>query len=250
MAETPGLKPIERSGDQAGTWKWEETNDTDYWSDSLLANPALPPIWSATVNYTEGNPVFYNGAIYTAINDVSATTTTPAADRDNWQRTGASVQEVRSGPNSGLGSRSVIPTNGAGLYRFRFNTNEVAAGEPTEFIASTDNANTGGNDVLITLNHPPAGTGTGGGLTSVTSDDTLSGTGTSASPLGISDAVRNQLLLINGFLLLTRGSTTGTRTAYTGMLPGFDTTSQTYYFDTSDSSWYDVSTGGTALIGF
>ena len=185
MAEIYGLKPEERTGDQAGTWKWAEANDTDYWADSLLANPALPPIWSATATYTTGQQVFYAGEIYTAIADRSATTTTPNNDSANWQRTGASVQEVRSGPNSGLGSRSVRPTNGAGLYRFRFNTNEVAAGEATEFVASTDNANTGGNDVLITLNHPPipTSTGPGGNVNSVGTGNGLTNLGTATNPI-------------------------------------------------------------------
>ena len=90
------------------------------------------------------------------------------------------------------------------------------------------------------------GGGGGSGLTSVSSDDTLQGDGAS-NPLGISDAVRNELLLINGFFL-NRGGVTGTRTVYTGSIGGRD--SRNYWFDTSDSAWYDAETGGNMLIDF
>ena len=90
------------------------------------------------------------------------------------------------------------------------------------------------------------GGGGGSGLTSVSRDDTLTGDGAS-NPLGISDAVRNELLLINGFFL-NQGGVTGTRTAYTGSIGGRPSTD--YWFDTADSSWYDAATGGNRLIGF
>ena len=60
------------------------------------------------------------------------------------------------------------------------------------------------------------GGGGGSGLTSVSRDNTLTGDGAS-NPLGISDAVHNELLLINGFFL-NRGGVTGTRTVYTCLL--------------------------------
>ena len=90
------------------------------------------------------------------------------------------------------------------------------------------------------------GGGGGSGLTSVSRDDTLTGDGAN-NPLGISDAVRNELLLINGFFL-NQGGVTGTRTAYTGSIGGRPSTD--YWFDTADSSWYDAATGGNRLIGF
>ena len=90
------------------------------------------------------------------------------------------------------------------------------------------------------------GGGGGSGLTSVSRDATLTGDGAN-NPLGISDAVRNELLLINGFFL-NRGGVTGTRTVYTGSIGGRP--SADYWFDTADSSWYDAATGGNRLIGF
>ena len=90
------------------------------------------------------------------------------------------------------------------------------------------------------------GGGGGSGLTSVSRDATLTGDGAN-NPLGISDAVRNELLLINGFFL-NRGGVTGTRTVYTGSIGGRD--SRDYWFDTSDSSWYETATGNDRLIGF
>ena len=90
------------------------------------------------------------------------------------------------------------------------------------------------------------GGGGGGGLTSVSRDATLTGDGAN-NPLGISDAVRNELLLINGFFL-TPGAATGTRTVYTGSIGGRPSTN--YWFDTADSSWHDAATGGNRLIGF
>ena len=91
------------------------------------------------------------------------------------------------------------------------------------------------------------GGGSSSGLSSVNSDDTLQGDGTSGNLLGISDAVRNELLLINGFFL-TSGGSTGTRTVYSGSIGGRPSTD--YWFDTADSSWYDAATGGNRLIGF
>ena len=91
------------------------------------------------------------------------------------------------------------------------------------------------------------GGGSSSGLSSVNSDDTLQGDGTSGNLLGISDAVRNELLLINGFFL-TPGAAPGTRTVYTGSIGGRP--SRNYWFDTADSAWYDAATGGNRLIDF
>ena len=60
--------------------------------------------------------------------------------------------------------------------------------------------------------------------------------------------IRNSILLTGGFVLLTEGNVTGNRTEYSGSLVGETTTS--YYYDSSDDSWYDASTGGNLLIGF
>ena len=59
--------------------------------------------------------------------------------------------------------------------------------------------------------------------------------------------LRNRMLLTQGFLL-TEGTTTGTRTEYSGSLVGEEP--QAYFFDSSDNTWYDAITGGNALIAF
>ena len=157
------------------------------------------------------------------------------------------VTDIRLGTTS-----NIMVNEGLNYYGVTFGSNAatIAGSTPTsdaEFRINGESANrirgTFGINTGIT---------DGDGLTAVSSDDTLSGNGTSVNPLGVSDALRNMFLLINGFLLLTRTTSAdvGTREAYVGRLPGFDTANQTYYFDSSDSSWYDVSTGGTALIGF
>ena len=67
-------------------------------------------------------------------------------------------------------------------------------------------------------------------------------------------AIRNRTLLTGGFLLARdAGSDQGTREAYTGPIVGEiinGDSSPTYWFDSSDSNWYDVAIGGVALIGF
>ncbi|MDA8042345.1 MAG: hypothetical protein MPJ22_08015, partial [Pirellulales bacterium] len=64
------------------------------------------------------------------------------------------------------------------------------------------------------------------------------------------DGIRNSILLSGGFTILARDSAmdSGTRRAYTGSIAGFP--SATYWYDSSDRSWYDASTAGNRLIGF
>ena len=152
------------------TGKVQEYNPTTDSIDPRVMPPALPPTWSATTTYTVGNQVFYDGDLYTAIASVSPTTTTPNNDSSNWQRSGVSLQEIRSGANSGLGSRSVTAPSGSGFYRMRFTVNNTTSSSTTpEFVISTDNANPGGSDALLTLNLPPIPTSGGGGGGGVTS---------------------------------------------------------------------------------
>ena len=63
--------------------------------------------------------------------------------------------------------------------------------------------------------------------------------------------IRNTALLTGGFLLTEMAATSGqdaNRDRYNGAIAGF--AAQDYWFDNSDDSWYDVETGGTALISF
>ena len=63
-------------------------------------------------------------------------------------------------------------------------------------------------------------------------------------------AIRNRALLTGGFLLArVSASDSGTREAYQGPIVGEDG-QPIYWFDSSDSTWYDAATGGTDLIGF
>ena len=85
------------------------------------------------------------------------------------------------------------------------------------------------------------------GGTTISTGNGLLGTGSSTNPARLDPAVRNDLLLVNGFFL-TSGTTVGTRTPYTGQIAGFP--SATYWFDTADSAWHDAQSGGNRLIGF
>ncbi len=87
------------------------------------------------------------------------------------------------------------------------------------------------------------------GLTIVTNNDNnrYSWSGTEWE-LNFNRRIRDALLLGSGFILLTEGNTTGTRTAYTGSIIGEPTT--TYYFDSNSSAWFDAVTGGNLIIAF
>ena len=59
------------------------------------------------------------------------------------------------------------------------------------------------------------------------------------------------LLLTNGFLLPENSAmSTDDRDAYTDTLGVYGTANQVYWFDNTNDGWFDVATGGTALISF
>ena len=65
------------------------------------------------------------------------------------------------------------------------------------------------------------------------------------------DRILYALLLTNGFLLPeVTASNTATRDAYQDTLGVYGTANQIYWFDNTNDSWYNVATGGTALISF
>ena len=69
------------------------------------------------------------------------------------------------------------------------------------------------------------------------------------NPAVLDPGIRNDILLINGFLLPRDSSMDmGSRRAYTGSLTGLP--SATYWYDSSDRSWYDAATAGNRLAGF
>ena len=68
---------------------------------------------------------------------------------------------------------------------------------------------------------------------------------------GLSDAFRYSLLLTNGFLMQENTAmSTDDRDAYTDTLGAYGNANAVYWFDNTDDGWYNVSTGGTALISF
>ena len=68
---------------------------------------------------------------------------------------------------------------------------------------------------------------------------------------GLGTNFKYALLLTNGFLLPENSAmSTDDRDAYTDTLGVYGTVGQVFWFDSTDDSWYDVSTGGTALISF
>ena len=68
---------------------------------------------------------------------------------------------------------------------------------------------------------------------------------------GASDALTYAVLLSNGFLLPENTAmSTATRDAYTDIAGAYGTANSVYWFDNTDDSWYNVATGGTALVSF
>ena len=66
---------------------------------------------------------------------------------------------------------------------------------------------------------------------------------------GLGNNFRYALLLTNGFLL-TPGTSTTAREAYVDTNGAYGAANTTYYFDATANGWFDVDTGGTALISF
>ena len=65
------------------------------------------------------------------------------------------------------------------------------------------------------------------------------------------DRIKYALLLTNGFLLPeVTASNTATRDAYQDTLGVYGNVNQIFWFDNTNDSWYNVATGGTALISF
>ena len=67
----------------------------------------------------------------------------------------------------------------------------------------------------------------------------------------VPDSLRYALLLTNGFLLPeATAMSTDDRDAYQDTTGAYGTANAYYWFDNTDDSWYNVQTGGTALISF
>ena len=68
---------------------------------------------------------------------------------------------------------------------------------------------------------------------------------------GISDNFRYALLLTNGFLLPENSAmSTDDRDAYTDTLGVYGAAGDIFWFDNTNDGWFNVATGGTALISF
>ena len=68
---------------------------------------------------------------------------------------------------------------------------------------------------------------------------------------GISNNFRYALLLTNGFLLPENSAmSTDDRDAYTDTLGVYGAANTVYWFDNTNDGWFNVATGGTALISF
>ena len=67
----------------------------------------------------------------------------------------------------------------------------------------------------------------------------------------IPDPFKYALLLSNGFLLPENAAmSTATRDAYTDVAGVYGTPNTVYWFDNANDSWYNVATGGIALVSF
>ena len=68
---------------------------------------------------------------------------------------------------------------------------------------------------------------------------------------GVSDPFKYALLLTNGFLLPENTAmSTDDRDAYTDTTGAYGAADTVYWFDNTNDSWYNVATGGTALVSF
>ena len=195
--------------------------------------------WVDGTDYSLGVNIDYAGRSYVCISSHTADSTNrpdlssnPDGTNQRWAVVGGGVQRIAG--NTG----TISPLNRIGWGEIEFLVDASASHSSTSFHVESPSGSPL-NDARVTLQLPIT---EAGGFD--TAGEGLDNTG---STVFLDPVVRNDILLVNGFFL-TAGTTVGTRTPYTGQIAGYD--SATYWFDTSDSSWYDAETGGTRLIGF
>ena len=233
------------------TGKVQELNPTTDSIDGRVLPDDLPPIWSATETYAIGATVFYNGRIWTARAAIPANTT-PSLSRDSdWEITSASLTRI-----TGSDGTPFFTSNNAGIHEIRFDVNQLTSGNGSVTVTS-DGDRAGAGDAVVTVNFPPTGMGPDSGLTSVTSDNTLNGLGTSASPLSVADYFQKVTLFLGrpgtGGTTALGGAnrnytpyTTGTETNY--FIAGVQINSAGDAFEAGAGVWTSDDPAGTVNI--
>ena len=232
MAEIYPLKEIPRSD---GGCSIVEIDNDDYFAVEAL--PAeLPNDWNEFPvghSFIENNQAWYLGRLYVCVFSHTKTADNNPDNTGNWEYVGSHVTATS-------GSSGQVTVTNMNALNIRLNVNSTLNGSSVGL-----SSNVSGDQANYVLNLDPDDFVSSG--TSIETGAGLVGNGSADNPASLDPAVRNDILLVNGFFL-TAGTTVGTRTPYTGQIAGFD--SATYWFDTADSSWHDAETGGNRLIGF
>ena len=202
-------------------------------SDSETWNPLL-----ISASGTTGNFVISNVPFTLDVNSrYVAEITTPSGYNGTVEFNGT---DVTVGGGSGFGTTFTFDVLDA-------DTSFSPALTPTDFVSASGNtismrAVTGGTETNIVGN--VIITGPGVVYNTTTGALTISGG-------GVTDAFRYSQLLTGGFLVQRSAAMdTATRRAYTDTQGAYGTANTTYYYEATSKSWFNVASGGTALISF
>ena len=145
---------------------------------------------------------------------------------------------------------TAVEFNSSGWF---FDT-DAAGASASPAVPTGIGVSTTGNTVSITEINPTGTEATVVGAVHFTGPGVTFNAGTDTftfSGGGVSDAFRYSQLLTGGFLLAKNaGQTTATRRAYTDTAGAYGTADNVYYYEASSKSWFNVQSGGTALISF
>ena len=214
MAEVFPLKEIPRS--DGGCSIVEFTND-DYLGISALPN-ALPDDWDEFDighTFTSGDQVWYLGRLYSCDAQHNKTTTNNPDATGNWQFVGGNLTVLS-------GSAGQDPISNVTQLEFSLNINSGLSGSN---ISLQPNASGDRADYTFNLD-PDDFVSTSGGLTSVSSDETLTGDGTSGNPLGAANFLQKFSLFFGTPGAATNITLDSIATSYTD----YTTAGTPYYF--------------------
>ena len=152
-------------------------------------------------------------------------------------------------------TRYILRFDVVGAVLFEFNANDVQFANSQWQIHRADVVIISGNVSFgDNLAFNPAGTmfaNIYSGDISLGSNITLVDGVLDSSGGGVTDAFRYSQLLTGGFLVQrTTAMDTSARRAYTDTQGAYGATNTTYYYEATSKSWFDVASGGTALISF
>ena len=152
-------------------------------------------------------------------------------------------------------TRYILRFDVSGAVLFEFNANDVQFANSQWQIHRADVVIISGNVSFgDNLAYNPAGTmfaNIYSGDISLGSNITLVDGVLDSIGGGVTDAFRYSQLLTGGFLIQrTTAMDTSARRAYTDTQGAYGTANTIYYYEATSKSWFDVASGGTALISF